>query len=186
MPLPFKFDFKDPDYSKVFVHRQKMLTKLRSDPDLFGMMRLFYRDNPAQFIIDWGCTFDPRNIERGLPAIVPFLLFEKQEEWINFTFNNWKLQEPMATVKSRDMGLSWLSVGLSVALCSFHDEMVIGFGSRKEEYVDKIGAPKSLFYKARFTRKYQKITLPYSNFIGEMTRARIRHGMKNNCAFLTL
>lgn len=149
MPLPFKFDFRNPDYTKVFLHRQNMLNKIRANPEALGMMRLFYRENPAQFIIDWGCTFDPRNIERGLPAVVPFLLFPKQEEWINFTMNNWNNQEPMITVKSRDMGLSWLSVGLAVTMSCFNKEMAIGFGSRKEEYVDKIGAPKSLFYKAR-------------------------------------
>ena len=47
------------------------------------------------------------------------------------------------------MGLSWLSVALACVLCITHDGLVIGFGSRKEEYVDKIGSPKSLFFKAR-------------------------------------
>ena len=153
MPIPFEFDFKKPDYTKVFLHRQKMLQKLRANPDKLPLIKAFYKNNPAQFIIDWGCTFDPRNVERGLPAIVPFLLFERQEEWINFTVDNWKNQEPMLTVKSRDMGLSWLSIGLASTMCMFNKEMVIGFGSRKEEYVDKIGAPKSLFYKARMFSK---------------------------------
>lgn len=149
MPIPFEFDFKKPDYTAVFIHRQKQLRKLRANPDKLPMIKAFYRDNPAQFIIDWGCTFDPRNVERGLPAIVPFLLFPRQEEWIDWCVQKWKNQEPSPTVKSRDMGLSWLSIGLASTLCIFYKEMVIGFGSRKEEYVDKIGAPKSLFYKAR-------------------------------------
>jgi hypothetical protein len=153
VPIPFDFDFKNPDYTAVFVHRQKILKALRANPEKLPMIKAFYKMNPAQFIIDWGCTFDPRNVERGLPAVIPFLLFERQEEWINFTIENWKNQEPMLTVKSRDMGLSWLSIGLASTLCMFNKEMVIGFGSRKEEYVDKIGAPKSLFYKARMFSK---------------------------------
>jgi len=153
MPIPFDFNFKEPDYTKVFIHRQKRLVKIRQNPEKIPFLKSFYKNNPAQFIIDWGCTFDPRNVERGLPAIVPFLLFEKQEEWIHYTIENWKNQEPMLTVKSRDMGLSWLSVGLASTLCMFNNDMVIGFGSRKEEYVDKIGSPKSLFYKARMFSK---------------------------------
>ena len=149
MPIPFDFDFKGPDYTAVFAYRAERLKRIRSNPQSLPILKAFYRDNPAQFIIDWGCTFDPRNVERGLPAIVPFLLFEKQEGWIDWVMAKWKGQEPGATVKSRDMGLSWLSVGLASTLCMFNKDMVIGFGSRKEEYVDKIGAPKSLFHKAR-------------------------------------
>jgi len=63
--------------------------------------------------------------------------------------DRWKGQENGLTEKTRDMGLSWLSVGLASTLCLFHDGMMIGFGSRKEEYVDRIGSPKSLFWKAR-------------------------------------
>jgi hypothetical protein len=61
----------------------------------------------------------------------------------------WRHQEPGLTEKTRDMGMSWLSVGAACTLCLFHEGMAIGFGSRKEEYVDRIGAPKSLFFKAR-------------------------------------
>jgi hypothetical protein len=53
------------------------------------------------------------------------------------------------TEKSREMGLSWTSIGLACSLCLFNKEMVIGFGSRKEEYVDSTGDPKALFWKAR-------------------------------------
>lgn len=151
MPLnfDFEFDFQKPDYTAVFAHRVEMLKRIRANPGALPMLKAFYRNNPAQFMIDFGCTFDPRNVERGLPAIVPFLLFPRQEEWVEWVLNNWKEQKPGATVKSRDMGLSWLSVGLASTLCLFNKDMVIGFGSRKEEYVDKIGAPKSLFHKAR-------------------------------------
>lgn len=150
---PFEFDFKSPNYTEVFAHRAKKLSEIRQNPKILPVLRAFYKENPGQFITDWGCTFDPRNIELGLPAVVPFLLFDKQMEWVEWCIDRWKGQEPGPTVKSRDMGLSWLSVGLACSLCIFNRDMVIGFGSRKEEYVDKIGAPKSLFHKARmFTR----------------------------------
>ena len=149
MPLPFEFDFKNPDYSSVFAWRAEKLQRIRNKPELLPKLKAFYRDNPAQFIIDWGCTFDPRNVEKNLPAIIPFLLFPRQEEWIDWCINNWRNQESAPVEKSRDMGLSWLTVGLGVTLSLFNDDMVIGFGSRKEEYVDKIGDPKSLFWKAR-------------------------------------
>lgn len=149
MPLPFPFDFKNPDYMEVFSWRIDRLNDLRADPSVLPAMREFYRNDPAQFIIDWGVTFDPRNVERKLPTLMPFLLFPKQEEWINWFMERWKNQEPGITDKSREMGVSWLSVCLASTICLFNEGVVAGFGSRKEEYVDKKGDPKSLLYKAR-------------------------------------
>lgn len=149
MPIPFPFDFKNPDYVQVFEWRVERLQRVRSTPGALDAMKLFYRDNPAQFIIDWGMTFDPRNVERKLPAAIPFLLFPKQEEWVHWFMERWHSQEPGITEKTRDIGMSWLTVGLADTLCLFNHGMVAGFGSRKEEYVDKIGSPKSLFWKAR-------------------------------------
>jgi hypothetical protein len=149
MPIPFSFDFKNPDYIKVFEWRIEKLQKIRQNPEQLPALKAYYKDNPAQFIIDWGCTFDPRNVERKLPATVPFLLFPRQEEWINWVLECWREQKPGLTEKSREMGVSWLTISLASTLCLFHSGVVVGFGSRKEEYVDKIGDPKSLFYKAR-------------------------------------
>ena len=149
MPIPFQFDFKNPDYVQVFEWRTERLARIRRDPTMLPSLRAFYRDNPAQFIIDWGMTADPRNVERGLPASIPFLLFPKQEEWIEWFMDRWRNQEPGITEKTRDMGMSWLTIGLASTVCMFNSGFVVGFGSRKEEYVDKIGSPKSLFDKAR-------------------------------------
>jgi hypothetical protein len=144
-----EFDYRNPDYSAVFAERARRLERLRANPDRVPALLAYYRDHPADLISDWGMTADPRNAERGLPPTIPFILFDRQREWVDWVLKHWKEQQPGPTVKSRDMGMSWLSVALACALCITHDDLVIGFGSRKEEYVDKIGSPKSLFYKGR-------------------------------------
>lgn len=149
MPLPFPFDFKNPDYNMVFEWRMERLQRIRQNPAALPALKQFYRDDPAQFIIDWGMTTDPRNLDYGLPATIPFLLFPRQEEWINWIMDRRSKLEHGLTEKSREMGLSWTSIGLACSLCLFNKEMVIGFGSRKEEYVDSTGDPKALFWKAR-------------------------------------
>lgn len=149
--IPADFDWKNPDYTSIFNQRLERLARIReaSELDLLKL-KSYYKDHPAQFITDWGVTFDPRLVERDLPAMIPFILFEKQEEWVDYVLECWRNQERGMSEKSRDGGLSWLAVSLSCTLCLFHDGMTIGFGSRKEEYVDKSDNPKSLFWKARF------------------------------------
>ena len=143
------FDFKQPNYDAIIQARGRRLAELRGDPAFLRATLAYYRDNLPDFINDWGWTADPRNAERGLPVLVPFVLFPKQREWLEWILARWRAQQPGITEKSRDGGLSWLAIALSCSLSLFRDGIVIGFGSRKEEYVDKLGAPKCLFYKAR-------------------------------------
>lgn len=148
------FDFRNPKYVPVFTQRLATLQRLRDDPKLLAAFRTHYKDNLADFINDWGVTFDPRNIERGLPAIMPFVLFPKQRELIETIVAQWRAGKPMLIEKSRDVGASWIMIAVGVGLCVFNDGMVVGYGSRKEEYVDKLDSPKSLFYKARVFIKH--------------------------------
>ena len=143
------FDFKNPDYVAAFQWRLRKLEQLRNKPQLLPPLKVFYRDNPAQFITDWGTTYDPRNVDRGLPASIPFILFPRQVEFVAWFIERWKSREPGLADKSRDMGMSWLTVALACTVCLFNDGVAVGFGSRKEEYVDRLGDPKCLLYKAR-------------------------------------
>jgi hypothetical protein len=148
--LPEHFDWRNPDYTAVYERRAESLARLRADPSLIPGVKAYYAaDRPAEFIHDWGMTFDPRMAERRLPTTMPFLLFPKQEEFINWLLGCWRNREDGLAEKSRDMGVSWLCVAFATWMWLFQPGTVAGFGSRKEEYVDDLNDPKSLFWKAR-------------------------------------
>jgi len=138
-----------PDYEAVYRERAERLTRLRADPAILPGLKAFYKDHPVEFISDWGMTFDPRQAERGLPTTIPFLLFPKQAEFIAWLRDKWLARKDGLAEKSRDMGVSWLCVAFAVWMWLHHPGTVVGFGSRKEEYVDDLSDPKSLFWKAR-------------------------------------
>lgn len=149
MPIPFPFDFKKPDYNAVFQWRYDRLCKIRKKPSVLAGMYQYYSENPGQFITDWGMTFDPRNVEIGLPAYCPFILFPRQEEAIHWIIERWKNREPGLADKSREMGMSWLTIAFACTMALFHDGFSMGFGSRKQEYVDKLGDLKAILPKGR-------------------------------------
>jgi len=183
MPLPFPFDYKHPDYVMVFEWRIERLKRIReavaaeraakAEPAVLPALYAFYRDNPAQFIIDWGMTFDPPNVRRGLPSSLPFLLFPKQEELAFWLLERWRNADHGLIEKSRDMGVSWLVMGLSCSIALFNPEVSIGCGSRKEEYVDVLGDLDSLLEKARMFM----VTLP-PEFRGSWDRRKHSSHMK--------
>jgi phage terminase large subunit len=144
------FDFRDPDYVGVFKERARKLLLIRDGSINLDAVKEYYRQKPWQFITDWGMTFDPR-LAGGADTLttIPFILFPKQVDWVQWCLMRWSEGRPGITEKSREVGVSWLTVATIATLCIFHDGFVGGFGSRKEEYVDESGNTKTLFYKAR-------------------------------------
>lgn len=156
--LPAPLDFKAPDYVPVARARLRLLTELRAEgPQAIEELKTYYRTAPggiASFIDDWGVTYDPRAVERGGPAFMPLVLFDKQREFVEFVLRKWRNREPGLTEKSRDGGISWVCIGIACALGILHEGIRVGFGSRRADYVDKADEPKSLFWKARFFMKH--------------------------------
>jgi phage terminase large subunit len=161
------FNFRRPDYSEIFQRRTDALAILQERPGLLVPVKKYYADHPADFITDWANRFNLLNRGQGLPTTLPFVLFERQREWIDYVLRKWHARERGLTEKSREVGMSWLAIGFSSAMCLFHWEFVVGFGSYKKEYVDEAGDPKSLFWKARFFIEH----LP-AEFRGSWEKAR--------------
>ena len=148
------FDWKKPNYLRVWTQRAMRLQKLRENPELLAAVKLYYRDHIDDFVNDWGVTHDPRVIAKGRASIMPLLLWPKQREYIRWLIARWRNNEPGTVVKSRDVGISWLTMATAGALCIFYNDLSIGFGSEKEDKVDRSGDPDCLFYKGRMFLQY--------------------------------
>ena len=122
------FDWKSPDYAKAFRQRMAFLRELRAHPEDLAALKTYYANNYADFISDWGVTYEPRNAEKKLPTLIPFVLFPKQREWVDWVIGHWRAGTPGLTEKSRDMGVSWLMMALSCTMCLFNDGVAIGVG----------------------------------------------------------
>jgi phage terminase large subunit len=106
----------------------------------------FYKSNPAQFIVDHGYTFDP-HVSRDP---IPFTLFPRQIEWVDWVVDCWQAGIQGYTVKTRDVGVSSLIAALSCTLAIFNPGIVIGISARKLAVLDTTGDYHSLFERARF------------------------------------
>jgi phage terminase large subunit len=136
------------DYRRIFKQRQKQFVACTDVKYQIGA-KAFYKDRPIDFINDWGVTYDPRNVARGLPTTVPFILFDRQRDIIDFLLSCLYDRESGLIEKTRDFGATWAAVGFSAWLFLFHPGASIGWGSRKENLVDRIGDPDSIFEKIR-------------------------------------
>lgn len=138
-----------PDYTAEFVKRQKRLRKIMSSGDMRLGAFEFYAKNPITYIEHWGVTYDPRNAGTNLPTLMPFILFPKQKELVQAILACMHDQEGLLVEKTRDMGATWVCCNLSYWIWRFVDGSSVGWGSRKEILVDKLGDPDSIFEKIR-------------------------------------
>lgn len=96
------------------------------------------------WLSNYGWTYDPRES----PALVPFDPWPKQIEYLRWLEERETGRQGGLVEKTRDAGISYLCGGFAVHRFRFRRGSV-GFGSRKEIYVDNVGDPDSLFEKMR-------------------------------------
>lgn len=145
------------DVKQDIRDKARRLTTLKNDESvLLGAMQ-YYSVNPVNFINDWCFTYDPR-----LPdPFVPFKLFPRQKEFINWLFDRLMKKEDGLCEKSRDTGVTWLCCAFAAWAWLFVPGIKISFGSRKEKLVDELGNPDSIFEKIRIIlRTLPRIFMP--------------------------
>jgi hypothetical protein len=135
----------------TFRERLEALQEINKSESNRQIAKAYYKDKPIEFIDDWVTTFDPRLKES---KFIPFKLFPKQKEFLKWIEDRYNNNENGICEKSRDSGMSWLAMAWSVHKWLYVDGFSVGFGSRKADFVDKIGNPSSIFEKGRMLLRY--------------------------------
>jgi hypothetical protein len=146
------------DYVMVQRWRHRQLAMLNEDPNLIEHL---YGSDPIKFICHWLDVYEPRNAGKNLPTRMPFILFKRQEELVQF-YHACLIGDGNGLVeKSRDMGATWCGVGYSIWLWRFIPGTAVGWGSAKSEKLDRLGDAGSIFEKIRLAiRGLPKVFLP--------------------------
>lgn len=139
-----------PDYQAVWRWRADMLRELKNNPAKIAAAKAYYSTRPEEFMLHWMDTYDPRRADYKW---IPFIFFMKQSDLIAFFQSLDKEQESGLIEKSRDMGATWVACGYSIWCFLFLKGDNTGWGSRKEQLVDKLGDPDSIFEKMRLLLK---------------------------------
>lgn len=129
--------------------RERRLRWLRADPRRISMVKVYYKDHIAQFIDDWGVTSDPRELANGKSVLMPFRLWPKQFEMVDWILKCFRDGVPGACCKGRDVGASWIMMAVFCTLAVFEKGFVAGVGSATEVKLDRSGDPNTIFWKAR-------------------------------------
>lgn len=151
-PHALSHDQWPPDYRAVYAWRIETLQRLRDDPELLADAKAYYSRpaHTAEFIMHWMDTYNPRKTGSKW---MPFVLFDRQNLFAQFVMSLLADKENGLVEKCRDVGATWEACAISVTLWLFTRDIAIGWGSRKQELVDKLGDPDSIFEKMRLLIK---------------------------------
>lgn len=137
-------------------YRANLLAQIESDPVFATMFRALCARNIAYWINVTCWTHDPRKDHSTLP----FISYGFQTEYIETLANAVSQGENIAVEKSRDMGVSWLTLYVFQHFWQFGNAgNDFHLGSDKEDLVDKLDDPRALFQKLRFNIDRQPAVL---------------------------
>lgn len=116
------------------------------------------------FYVNLFCwTYDPRRMEPD----IPFITYPFQDDALLAIADCIRGGSDGVILKSRDMGASWVNLTCIEWFWHFRRGLSFLMISRNEDYVDKKGNPKSLFWKIDFLHRHQpKWLLPQGRWLG--------------------
>lgn len=133
--------------------RRRLLEEIETFEDPHELCRSLWTacsEDVLFYVNVFAWTYDPRRKVCDLP----FVTYDFQDDLIARTMDAVEAQHDLVVVKSRDMGASWCVLAVVDWLCRFRAGKSVLLGSRKEEFVDKSGDPKTLFWKLDYLHSH--------------------------------
>lgn len=141
------------DFSDNLVYRYKIIAKCANDPKGTAIVLDRCRNDILFWVNTFVMTYNPRG---NKDSVIPFISYGFQDEFILELKESIENGDDILVDKSRDMGISWCVLIVFTWFWLFKGEgMDFLCGSRKEEYVDKIGDLSTLLEKVRFIIRNQ-------------------------------
>ena len=140
--------------SENLLFRQSLLVDAAGDVGLQGSLRGMCAADPLFYINAFCWTHDPR-----LEALstVPFITWGEYQDEAILSILGAIGKEDLLIEKSRDMGATWLLLVCFDWAWRFRPGQSFLVVSRNEDYVDKPGNPKSLFWKLDFLHDVKRL-----------------------------
>ncbi|MBQ2628934.1 MAG: hypothetical protein IJG13_04580 [Kiritimatiellae bacterium] len=132
--------------------RRELIWDGAHDPSAAREIRAQCAKDILFWVNGFGYTYDPRQTAE---PVLPFVTYEFQDEAIVKIRDAILRGNDIGIEKSRDMGASWINLVVIEWLWEFYDMQSFMVVSRNEDYVDKPGNSKSLFWKLDFLYKHQ-------------------------------
>lgn len=140
--------------AKELRRRMKVVQRIHDDPVAQMKVLRYLGESGADGLVayarDWCWTYDPRN-RSPVPKNCPLILWPRQEELLRALYETGESDQNLLIEKSRDTGVTWLIAGVYFTWrWRFTPGWAGAMGSRKEELLDRLGDPKTMFAKTRW------------------------------------
>jgi len=144
------------DFKENIIYRAKLLKACEVDEVLRAEVKALCKKDILFWVNCFCYTKDPRR----KPDMLPFITYDDyQAQYILDVEKSIDIQEDLLTDKTRDMGISWMILYVFTHKWLFESGSDFRVGSRKEDFVDKLGDIDTLLEKVRFNLKRQPIWL---------------------------
>jgi phage terminase large subunit len=137
------------NYIGELARRAELEKTIASNPVMLAGAKALYTASPVAFISDCVWVFEPRNANRGEPIRIPVVPFPRQRDFIEWMKLRFDTRTSAPVEKSRDSGATWMAAAFAVWCWLFIPGSAVGFGSRKEDLVDRAGDLATIFEKIR-------------------------------------
>lgn len=151
------------DFGANLEFRREMILMCGSDKKAAAEVRTMCERDLLFYVNTFCWTYDPRSSVK----VTPFITYDFQDDAMMQIADCIEVGEDFAMPKSRDMGASWMGLTVFEHFWHFRDDMSFLLVSRNEDYVDKKGNPKALFWKIDFLHEHQpRWLLPEGRWLG--------------------
>ena len=129
--------------------RKTVWKSAKKSPDIQSSIRRRCAADPLFFFAGFLWTFDPRDADSA-DRVKPFCLWPSQVGFLHEVVAAIDGPHDLLADKSRDEGMTWISLGEMIRRLLFESHCPMLVASRVEDLVDKAGDPDSLFAKVDF------------------------------------